>query len=404
MKRRTDHPRVTSPRLRGEVARRSPQGKGGRVRGRNRESEPVEMPAHPIPLPALAAAKPKRLRFGEAGSGEREPRGARIGRRAFIALLGGAAASPLAWPHAAYAQQPMPVVGFLRSTSRVPFENLETAFRQGLKETGLIEGQNVAIEYRYADNKQDRLPALAADLVRRPVNLIVGNTVSALAAKAATATVPIVFVTAADAVRDGLVTSLNQPGGNLTGVSLLSAELGTKRLDLLRRLVPRATTMAVLVDPNSPYTDAERSDVLSAAQAIRQQLVMRDASSERDIEAAFATFVQRGAGALLVGSGPFMNANRKRIVALAARHALPASYIFREAAAIGGLMSYGPSQGEGYRQAGTYAGRILKGEKPSDLPVMQSVKFELVFNLRTARTLGLDIPPALLALADEVIE
>jgi putative tryptophan/tyrosine transport system substrate-binding protein len=329
-----------------------------------------------------------------------------VKRREFMTLLGGAAATPsFLWPRAARAQQPaMPVVGFLRSTSLAEFPHLVAAFRQGLKEAGFVEGQNVAIEYRSAEDHLDRLPTLVADLVRRPVNVIVGNAIAAIAAKAATTTIPIVFASGSDPVSDGLVASLSRPGGNVTGVHFFSAVLGAKRLELLRQLMPKATTVGVLVQPNISNTEAERRDVLAAAQAVGQQLIVLDATNSREIEAAFATFVQRGAGALLVGGGAFMNSNRERLVALATRHKLPAIYSWREAVVAGGLMSYGTSQSDAYRQAGIYAARILKGEKPGDLPVMLATKFEFVINLGAAKALGLEIPDKLLALADEVIE
>jgi putative ABC transport system substrate-binding protein len=323
-------------------------------------------------------------------------------RREFIAALGGAAAVR---PLAARAQQPaMPVVGFLRDTSLAPFAHLVTAFRQGLKEAGFVEGQNVAIEFRSAEGQKDRLPALVADVIRRPVAVIVGNIAPTLAAKAATTTVPIIFATGSDPVQDGLVASLNRPGGNVTGVVFMTSMLGAKRLDLLRQLVPKATTIAMLVNPNNPNTEAERRDVQTAALALGQQLLVLNVSSAHDIETAFATIVQRGAGALITGTGAFMNSHRERLVALATRHALPAIHAFRESVVAGGLMSYGNSITDAYRQVGLYAGRILKGEKPGDLPVMQSTKFEILINLKTAKTLGLEIPPTLLALADEVIE
>jgi putative ABC transport system substrate-binding protein len=321
-------------------------------------------------------------------------------RREFITLLGGAAA----WPLAARAQQAVPVIGFLRSTSLADATYLVMSFRQGLQETGYVAGDNVAIEYRSAEDHLDRLPALIADLISRQAAVIVGNHNAALAAKAATAAVPIVVVTGADPVRDGLVASLNRPGGNVTGVSFLANQVGTKRLDLLRQLVPSAATVAMLVYSDTPDTNAERRDVQVAAQAIGQQLVILDVRNERDIETAFATSVQRGAGALLVGTGAFMNDHRKRLVALAARHAIPAIYSLREYVADGGLVSYAASITDAYRQAGIYAGRILKGEKPADLPVRQSTKLELVINLKTAKALGLDVPDQLLAIADEVIE
>jgi putative ABC transport system substrate-binding protein len=278
------------------------------------------------------------------------------------------------------------------------------AFRQGLKDTGYVEGQNVAVEYRWAEGHNERLPALVADLIRRPVAVIVGNTPSAFAAKAATTTVPIVFATGSDPVGVGLVASLNRPGGNVTGVSFLASELGAKRLELLRQLLPRATTIAMLVNPDSANTDAERREVQAAALTIGQQLTIFDVRSDRNIETAFATFVQSGIGALLVGTGAFTQSHRERIVALAARDAVPAIYALREFVVAGGLMSYGANFIDAYRQAGIYAGRILKGEKPADLPVMQPTKFELVINLRTAKALGLEVPPTLLARADEVIE
>jgi putative ABC transport system substrate-binding protein len=292
----------------------------------------------------------------------------------------------------------------LRSTPLAPLQSLVTAFGQGLKEAGFVEGQNVAIEYRYADNQIDRLPVLVADLIRLPVAVIVVNSGAAFAAKAATTTVPIVVAAGDDPVRSGLVAGLNRPGGNLTGVSWLSALVGTKRLELLRQVMPKATTIAMLAQPNTPETEAERKDVQAAAQAIGLKLITLNVSSDRDIETAFATLVQGGAGALLVGTGAYLASKRESIVALAARYAIPAMHPVREAVVAGGLMSYGPSQSNAYRQAGIYAGRILKGEKPADLPVLQSTKFEFVLNLKTAKTLGLDMPMIIQMTADEVIE
>jgi putative ABC transport system substrate-binding protein len=324
-------------------------------------------------------------------------------RREFITLAGGAAASV---PLMARAQQPaMPAIGFLRSTPLANTTELVTAFRQGLKDAGLVEGQNIAIELRSADGHPDRLPALVADLIRWPVAVIAGDATAMLAAKAVTATIPIVFAAGGDPVAQGLVSSLNRPDGNVTGVHFFAGVLGAKRLELLRQLVPNATTIAMLVNPNTPNNEAERRDVQAAAQAIGQELVVLDVSSERDIETAFVTLVQRGARALLVGSGPFLSAaHREQVVALAARHALPANYSLRESVMAGGLMSYGASITDAYRQVGIYAGRIYKGDKPADLPIMRSTKFELVINLKTAKTLQLDVPATLLALADDVIE
>ena len=323
-------------------------------------------------------------------------------RREFIALLGGAAA---VWPLTTRAEQPaMPVVGFIRSTTAADAENLVIAFRRGLREAGFIEGQNVVVEYRWGENQPDRLPALVADLIRRPLAVIVGNITAAQAAKAATTTVPIVFAIGSDPVRAGLVANLNRPGSNVTGVVFFSADLGAKRLEQLRQFVPQATTLAMLANPNTPGPEAERKEVQAAAQAIGQPLLVVDVANEREIAAAFAMFVQSRADALLVGSGPLLNSHREGIVALAARHALPTSYAQRETVVAGGLMSYAPSQPDAYHQAGIYAARILKGEKPGDLPVMRSTKFELVLNLKTAKALGLDVPDKVLALADEVIE
>ena len=326
-----------------------------------------------------------------------------IRRREFIFTLGGAAA---AWPVAARAQQSaVPVVGLLRTgtVANLPQDRV-TAFRQGLKESGFVEGQNVAIEYRSDENQTERLPLLVADLLRRQVALIVGDTPAALAAKAATTMVPIVFVTGLDPVRRGLVTSFNRPGGNVTGVSFISVDLAAKQLGLLRELRPGAARIAVLVDSKFPTTESFVSEVRAAASAMGQQIEVLYVSSDREIETAFATIVQRGAGALLGGVGGFLLSQRERIVALAARHRIPAIHVSRDYVAAGGLMSYAPDRTDAFRQAGIYAGRILKGEKPSDLPVQDTTRYELIINLKTAKALGLEVPPTMLARADEVIE
>jgi putative ABC transport system substrate-binding protein len=324
-------------------------------------------------------------------------------RRAFITLLGGAA---VAWPLAARAQLPaMPVVGFLLGGSLTDMPtHLVTAFHQGLKEAGFVEGQNVAIEYRSDEHQPERLRLLVADLLQRQVALIVGSTPAALAAKAVTTTVPIVFVTGGDPVKVGLVASLNRPGGNVTGVSFTSVELAAKQLGLLRELRPGVARIAVLVDPKFPTTERFVSEVRAAASAIGQQLIVLEVRSDREIETAFTTLVQRGAGALFWATGWFMLSQRERAVALAARHRIPAMYLLRDYILAGGLMSYASSNTDAYRQAGVYAGRILKGENPGDLPVVLPTKFELVINLKTAKALGLEIPDKLLAIADEVIE
>jgi putative ABC transport system substrate-binding protein len=325
-------------------------------------------------------------------------------RRQIITLLGSAAA---AWPVAAWGQQPaMPVIGFLYSYSLDPFgRRLLAAFREGLKETGYEEGRNVAIEYRVAEYRYDRLVELAAELVRRRVTVIcaAGNP-SGPVAKSATAAIPIVFATGDDPVKIGLVSSLNRPAGNLTGVSTLNAEVGPKRLQLLRELVPTADAMAFLVNPSSPGADILSREMPEAARTLGLRLHILHASSERDFDAVFASLARLGAGALLIGPDPFFNSRIEQLAELALRQAVPTTYQYREFAAAGGLMSYGGSITSGYRLMGVYTGRILKGEKPADLPVQQSTKVELIINLKTAKALGLTVPLTLLGRADEVIE
>ena len=325
-------------------------------------------------------------------------------RREFITLLGGAAT----WPLAARAQQPaMPVIGLLDTRSPEALTERLRGFRRGLKDTGYVEGENVSIEYRWAENQMDRLPALAADLVRRRVALITtsGGPAVAFAAKAATTTIPVVFTVADDPVRLGLVASLSRPDGNLTGINFLVGELTAKRLELLRALVPAATRVAGLVNPaNATNTETTLRDVEPAARTMGLQIQVLNASTSREIDAAFATIARERPDALFVGNDAFFNARRVQLVLLAGRHGLPAIYWDREFAAAGGLMTYGSNIVDVYRQVGDYAGRILKGAKPADLPVVQSTKFELVINAQTARMLGLTVPPSLLATADEVIE
>jgi putative ABC transport system substrate-binding protein len=326
-------------------------------------------------------------------------------RREFISLLGGAAAG---WPLAARAQQPaMPVIGFLDARSPDGMTDRLRAFREGLKDSGYVERENVAIEYRWAENQLDRLPALAAELVRRQVAVIVasGGIAPALAAKAATTTIPIVFLAAEDPVRLGLVASLARPGGNLTGINIFTGELTAKRLQLLREMVPGAARIVVLVNPaNATTTETTLRDVQPAARAMGLQIQVLNASTNREIDAAFATFVRERPDAVFVGIDPFLISRRVQLAQLATLHKVPAAYALREFAEAGGLMSYGTNIADAFRQIGVYAGRILKGAKPADLPVVQSTKFELVINASTARMLGLTVPPTLLATADEVIE
>jgi putative ABC transport system substrate-binding protein len=323
-------------------------------------------------------------------------------RREFMSLLAGAAA----WPLAARAQQPaMPVMGYLNSRSRDTDTPFLAAFHRGLNETGYVEGQNVAIEYRWADGQYDRLPVLATDLVRRRVTVMAAtSTPAALAAKAATSAIPIVFTTAADPIAVGLVDSLSRPSGNVTGVNSYLSDLGAKRLELLRQLVPNDAVIGMLVNPNYPDAESQAKDVKEAARTLGQQVHVVNADSEGDLNRAFATFIELKADALLVSLDSFFLSRREQLVALAARHKIPVMYFARDFVLAGGLMSYGSDLADSYRQAGVYTGRILKGAKPVDLPVLQPTKFELSINTTTAKSLGLSIPDRLLALADEVIE
>jgi putative ABC transport system substrate-binding protein len=325
-----------------------------------------------------------------------------MNRRAFIAALGGVAA---AWPLVTRSQQSaMPVIGFLRSASLDNTKSLITAFRQGLKETGYVEGQNVVIEFRSAEGHNDLLPGLAAELTRLPVAVIVGNVTSAFAAKTVTTKVPIVFAAGDDPIASGLVTSLNRPGGNITGVSFLGNTLGGKQLELVRELVPNAMTIAVLLDTNDPASVPELKDVQVAAHALGQQRFVPNIKSERDLEMAAETLAQQRVDALLSNGAAFFLSRRDQIVGFAARRRVPAIYNLREYVAAGGLMSYGASITDAYRLAGIYTGKILNGANPADIPVQQSMKIELVLNLKTAKALGLTIPPSILVRADEVIE
>jgi putative ABC transport system substrate-binding protein len=324
-------------------------------------------------------------------------------RREFITLASSAA---IAWPFAALAQQGVPVIGLLDSASLETRRGTLSYFFQGLKQAGYVEGHNIAIEYRWAEGKYDRLPGMAMDLVRRDVAVIVavGGTASALATKGASLTIPIVFSIGADPVKFGLVASLNQPGGNVTGVTFLQNLLPAKQVEVLHEMVPAATVIGFLVNPTNPNAESDTKEVTAAAVALRQRLLVLNATSEPELEAAFTALVQEGAGGLLTAADPFFTGRRDRIVALSKQHSVPTFHDNRVFALAGALLSYGPQFTEGYRQIGLYVGRILKGAKPSELPVHQPAKFELVVNLKTAKALGLTVPPTLLARADEVIE
>jgi ABC-type uncharacterized transport system substrate-binding protein len=327
-----------------------------------------------------------------------------VKRREFITLLGGAA---VAWPLAAQAQQQaVPVVGFLHPSSPEPFGHIVNGFRRGLNDTGFVEGQNVAIEYRWARGEYDRLPALAAELVQRRVRVILagGGEVGALAVKAATSTIPVLIITSSDPVKSGLIASFNRPGGNITGLMTATSILEAKKFGLLCEMVPNARVVAMIINPDYPPNDADAVEVQSAAQSIGRHLLVLKANSPQAIDTAFATLMEQRAGALHVGGDPFLVGRSQQLVALATRHAIPAIYDFRESVVAGGLMSYGSNLPNNYRQLGVYAGRILKGERAAELPVMHPAIFDFVINLVTAKALGLEVPPTLLARADEVIE
>ena len=321
-------------------------------------------------------------------------------RRDFIAILGGAAL----WPVAAPAQQRTPVVGFLHSGSPQVNSGIVEAFRQGLRETGYTEDKNIKIEFLWGEDGNDRLPALAAELIGRPTTVIAANRVAAIAAKAATATIPIVFQSGVDPVASGLVASLGHPGGNATGVSFFASTLEVKKLEVMHELIPLAAVIAVLVNPNNPQAATQANEMQAAGRMLRRPLVILEAGSEGDIDAVLATLAQQGVKAVVVVGDPFFNSRRKQLIALAARYRIPAIYSNRENVDEGGLISYGASLPEAYRQVGIYVGRILKGAKPADLPVLQPTKFEMIINLKAAKALGLELPAALLDRADKVIE